>query len=164
MPRKLTNWSLLWDNYPEDHNADRVKEKIGGKVNYGWITNTCTIRLSRALNYAKQPIPSNFSGLNVVSGGDHKWYAYRVKEMRKYLEATYGKADIQISGRTDEMRTGVLGKRGIIMFDVRGWSDATGHYDLWDGSRIRYSEYFAKASTVLLWKVMGLYQIKTDSH
>jgi hypothetical protein len=28
-------------------------------------------------------------------------------------------------------RTG--GRKGVIMFNVKGWDDATGHFDLWDG-------------------------------
>ena len=41
----------LWDNYP-DMDGDYVKQMIGGQVNADWITNTCAIRTSRALNYA----------------------------------------------------------------------------------------------------------------
>jgi len=42
------------DEYPRLHelsDAESAKEFIGGNVNDDWITNTCAIRLSRALNY-----------------------------------------------------------------------------------------------------------------
>ena len=34
------------------------------------------------------------------------------------------------------------GKRGIIAFQVAGWSNATGHLDLWDGSKCIHEAYF----------------------
>jgi len=37
--------------YPKGTVAE-VKKLIGGKVNATWITNTCVIRVSRALNYS----------------------------------------------------------------------------------------------------------------
>lgn len=37
------------------------------------------------------------------------------------------------------------------MFDVRGWSDATGHFDLWDGTKCVGSEYFEEAHAIYLW-------------
>ncbi len=45
------------------------------------------------------------------------------------------------------------GQKGIVCFRVKGWSDATGHFDLWDGARPRHAEYFASASAVMLWRV-----------
>lgn len=37
------------------------------------------------------------------------------------------------------------------MFDVTSWSDATGHFDMWDGNNVRYSAYFGESRSVLLW-------------
>jgi len=39
-----------------------------------------------------------------------------------------------------------------LQFDVQGWSDASGHFDIWNGTKIRYLEYFAKATTTTLWQ------------
>ena len=52
---RLPGFSLLSQNYPNGA-AEEVKALIGGHVNAGWITNTCVIRMSRALNYAGAPI------------------------------------------------------------------------------------------------------------
>ena len=41
----------------------------------------------------------------------------------------------------------------MICFEVDGWSDATGHFDLWNGSECIHSDYFSKASKVHLWEV-----------
>jgi hypothetical protein len=35
--------------------------------------------------------------------------------------------------------------------EVHVWSDATGHFDLWDGQQNRHEGYFDKASVVWLW-------------
>ena len=38
------------------------------------------------------------------------------------------------------------GKRGIIVFEVSSWSDASGHVDLWNGSKVVGSDYGEQAS------------------
>eukprot|EP01147_Barroeca_monosierra_P002333 gene2333-8058_t len=152
MPKPLPPFKKMWQNFPAG-SSEQVKNDIGGRVDAAWIGNTCSIRLSRALNYSGHPIVRDRAGLNTVSGADAKWYGYRVREMEKYLRATYGKPDIEVSAKgTSDLRAAVLGHRGVIMFDVSGWEDATGHVDMWDGKNIRYSEYFDQAKRVCLWK------------
>jgi hypothetical protein len=152
MPKGLPSFRRLWNNYPTE-SSERVKEMIGGRVNATWITNTCTIRLSRAFNYAGDPIRRGVAGLNAVSGSDRKWYAFRVREMEAYLLHEYGAPQVQAQSTNEqELRGAVRGKRGIIQFKVRGWSDATGHLDLWNGTIVRYSAYFHMAHEVLLWE------------
>lgn len=153
MPKPLPSFRKMWDNYPADKDPAKVKKLIGGKVDAGWITNTCTIRLSRAFNYAGDSIARGEAGLHAVSGADGKWYAFRVREMEKYLRAKYGPPHVEATGKdAGKLRGAVKGHRGVIQFDVRGWTDATGHMDMWDGTRVRFSEYFAKAERVSLWK------------
>jgi hypothetical protein len=119
-------------------------------VDASWITNTCAIRLSRTLNYSNSPVPHGFAGLNTVSGADGRWYGFRVTEMRRYLEGHYGRPTVTADGG-EVGRSAVAGKRGIIAFAVTGWSDATGHLDLWDGAMCKHAEYFAVAKQVCLW-------------
>lgn len=145
----LPSFTSMWANYPDDHDSNKVKRAIGGKVDADWIDNTCTIRLSRAFNYSGHPIPRNFPGLNVVSGGDGMWYAFRVREMRRYLESRYGKPSFQASGPEASLHAN--GKPGIIMFDVAGWTSATGHFDIWNGHEARYGSFFTQAREVLIW-------------
>ena len=44
--------------------------------------------------------------------------------------------------RIKEVETQLLpkikGKKGIIVFDVKGWSNASGHFTLWDGKNLAY--------------------------
>lgn len=135
-------FSSLWNHYPTGGSAT-VKRKIGGNVNLGWVTNTCVIRVSRALNYAGSPVPRNLPGLNTIRGGDGKRYAYRVREFHRFLNAHV---------RPPDAVGDVKGRRGIIMFKVDIWADATGHFDLWNGSECAHHCYFDEASAVYLWE------------
>ncbi len=141
----LPTFTSLWTNYPNGTSSE-VKAKVGGNINMAWVTNTCVVRMSHAFNKSGAPIPSSHAGLSTARGGNGGRYAYRVTEFKKYLDSVYKSPDITGAGES-----AVTGKQGIIMFDVQGWSDATGHFDMWDGSSIRYRAYFAEASTVHLW-------------
>jgi len=107
------------------------------------------IRISRALNYAGAPVPTKRKGLLVVPGADGYHYALRVREFRRYLIDTYGSPDLLAKGGSppEDWRR----HKGIIVFDVRGWSNATGHVDLWNGVGCEYACYWGKASEVMLW-------------
>lgn len=115
-----------------------VGKKIGGKVQinidlpYGGFANACPIRISYVLNRAGVPIPGPKSGHSVVSGGDNKWYMYRVKEMIKFLERAWGQPEVTASG-ADPVR--FAGAKGIIAVQGSGWVDASGHVTLWNGAR-----------------------------
>jgi len=141
----LPSLTSMWAVYPTGTSAS-VKSKIGGGAGMGWVTNTCVIRISYCFNKCGEPIPNGQPGLSTTYGADGKRYAFRVTEFKTYLENRYKPADVSGGGRD-----AVSGQQGIIMFDVEGWSDATGHFDLWNGSECRGAEYFDKASAVYLW-------------
>lgn len=70
--------------------------------------------------------------------------------MRNYLEKVLGKPDLIATvnyGKT------FAGKKGIILFEVNGWIDATGHVTLWDGNTCMYNDdcYFERSKRVMLW-------------
>jgi hypothetical protein len=142
--------------YPDYADPATVKREIGGKVDADWIENTCAIRMSRAFNYSGVPIPRHFAGLNVVSGADHLWYAYRMQELAKWIQHAFGAASLtETSGKSLDRNT-IAGMQGIIVFDIH-FSDAQGHIDLWDGTTFtheRYAgqDYFAFATKIRLWK------------
>ena len=140
----LPSFSQMWNKYPTG-SAEAVKAQIRGNVNASYIKNTCVVRISHCFNLCGAPIPRNHPGLLTVRGGNGKRYALRVKEFNRFLRSRY-KAPDYTGGRST-----MSGKQGIIMFDVTGWSDATGHFDLWNGSACRHAEYFAKSSSVYLW-------------
>lgn len=150
----LSNFAGMWAAYPQGTSAE-VKARIGGAVNADWVTNTCAVRLSRCLNYAGFPLPVKAPGLATLKGGDGKRYAFRVREVKTYLKAQYGAAQLThaYEGQGGPVPEALRGRRGIICFDVSGWSDATGHLDLWDGDRCANHGYFERADRVHLWTV-----------
>lgn len=112
-----------------------VGKKIGGKVQYNIekriFPNACPIRMSYVLNYSHVPIPPPSSGYAVVSGADKKWYMYRVPDMMKFLEQTFGTPDRKAKNPKPSDFSGI---KGILVVKGHGWRDAVGHVTLWNGS------------------------------
>jgi hypothetical protein len=158
---KLHAYFALWNEYPDYGNfpqPDDVKQYIGGAVNADWIANTCAIRMSRALNYNSLLVPANFPGMSTVKGGDGKRYAFRVRELHRWLDHALGAADFDVKKNAgdefDKARLSDL--KGIIRFDIH-FSDATGHFDLWDGASFSHEyqtsgDYWKNATRIWLWK------------
>ncbi len=143
----------LAKNYPMGSD-ESVKRLIGGRVDATWIGHTCAIRLSRAFNYAGLSVPADFGGMKVIAGRDGKRYAYRVREMRPWLEKVFGRPQIRAVRPVD--RRLFLGKKGVMAF-VIPFADASGHVDLWNGSKYMYEDldpqdYFRLANEVVLWE------------
>ena len=159
--RPLPAFARLWQNYPIEA-KEAVRRRIGGQVNDERLSNTCTIRLSRALNYSGHLIPRSARGLHTATGGDGLHYAYRVREMRPYLEAVYGPPHIvwRVASPSEDRldrsdpREPFLRRRGIIQFSVH-FDDATGHFDIWDGIACRFYQHFDHAYEIALWQTIG---------
>lgn len=132
--KSLADYAATAGQYPVG-SPESVKTKIGGRVNAGWIVNTCAIRLSRAVNYSEHDIPKD--GNETISGGDAKQYYYRVSSIREYLEEQFGGYPIRGNIAAD-----FAGRKGIIIFEVAGWDNATGHVDLWNGTGCENHCYF----------------------
>ncbi|WP_436872654.1 type VI secretion system amidase effector protein Tae4 [Acinetobacter haemolyticus] len=155
----------LWENYPVKMPAGEVYEMVGGNA-YALYTenpvgyaNACALRLSRSFNYGGMPIKKTTKGYK-VSGGDSKLYLLRVREMINFVENNLGKADISIKPNNNEdVSSQIQNKKGIIIFNVTGWGDATGHVTLWNGSDCGDSCYFihsqptVRTTDVFFWEL-----------
>lgn len=157
--RKLPEWQRLSKYYPA-HQASMVAHLIGGKVklNYdiGVFSNFCAIRVSRALNMSGQPIPFiediGFRGKlesQVSSGANGRWHIFRVRQLVKYLNRQYGRPEIHGPGVHEQA---VRHRKGIIVYEVHQWTDASGHADLWDGTQCLWKGYGSVATNVLFWQ------------
>ncbi len=157
----LPKWKNLKINYPASE-AGTVFKQIGGKVelNYdiGVFSNACAIRVSRSLNknygshsipHIKDISPNGKTESQVSSGKNKKWYIFRVKMLAKYLKSKYGAPEIL---RPAEYRKKLKDRKGIIIFEVPGWGDATGHADLWNGQRCLWQGYGGLATSILFWE------------
>lgn len=151
----LPNWDAANRAYLRARKPETFKQQVGGKVDdthsgEQWLTDTCTLRLSRAFNYSGLLIPENRPGLRTVHGKDRLNYAYAVREFHQWVIGHFGKPDIESSGPPSD-RTLFAGHHGLIIFNIKfannpgmSWG-ATGHADLWDGNTF-YDE---------LWKISG---------
>jgi hypothetical protein len=161
-------WVAFWNAYPDyisDPDSEAVKKWIGGAIDAPWVRNTCAVRMSRALNYSGVRVPAGFPGLRTVKGGDGRNYAFRVAELRKWLPTAQalGKPDFEITKRRGDAfdKAGLAAMKGIIAFDIH-FSDATGHFDAWDGSEFTHESgvstdlgsagvYWKYATKITLW-------------
>jgi hypothetical protein len=85
----------------------------------------------------------------VSSGTNKNWYIFRVKMLVKHLTSRYGKPE---SFTKLEYKSKLNNRKGIIIFEVVGWSDATGHADLWDGTKCLYQGYGGLSHKILFWE------------
>jgi hypothetical protein len=157
---QLPAWTPLWDEYPDYINfaSVAVKQMIGGQVDSAMITNTCAVRLSRTLNYNNLKLPGNFPKLNYVTGADGLRYAYRVREIRRWMISKLGLPKFEQKKKLGDPFDKALIKdtKGIIGFDI-AFKDATGHLDLWDGVTFTAehtkltTDYWLAATSIWLW-------------
>ena len=144
--RSLPPFTDLWSNYPRGE-SETAKAAVGGNLDMAWVTNTCVIRVCHALILSGFEITSAH-GLTTAKGGNGKRYGFRVAEFEKYLRAEVGAPTLTMA--SPKMKH-FAGMQGIIGFEVSGWSDATGHFDLWDGSSAGTSEYFSRSHEAYIW-------------
>ena len=161
---RLPSMRLLQLNYPHDGGPDVPKKLIGGHVDAAWITDTCAIRMSRALNYSNFHIPGpGHSGMSVISGKDHMWYALNHAQLRDWIHQVAGPPQLH-QRKPNINQADFSALKGIIALDIRydarpGEHTApTGHIDLWFGQFVgelsqagTEADDFAMASDVQFW-------------
>lgn len=140
-----------------DGDLASVGEKIGGKVKYNidlgesdpllGFTNGCAIRMSYVLNHVGIRIP--YMEGKVSSGAHGKWYLFRVRDLISFLSYKFGDPDKVIANPNP---SDLKNRKGLLIFDVDVWSDATGHVTLWDGIICSDSCYFPQARQASFWE------------
>lgn len=122
-PQFVQAWTSFRAVYG-DGTLNHVAEAIGGKVksniDSGVFENACAIRISYVLN--NSGIPIGAGGASSVSGADGRRYIYRVKDLAPSTETRLGKPDTYTAKPDPKL---LKGRKGILMFDVGGWSNAT---------------------------------------
>lgn len=130
---------------------------IGGKVDYninaltpeqGRFENACAIRMSYVLNKTGNKVP--FISGQTVSGGAGDWYIYKVKTLILYLKKKFGEPDLTVD---TPKAADFHEKKGILVFDVTQWVDASGHATIWDGNTCSDTCYFPIAKRAYLWQL-----------
>ncbi len=131
--------------YDPVNSAERVASIVGGQIaanirslQHPW-RNTCAVRLSYVLNYTGVHIPRAVT--QTVTGADHRNYFFRVRDVIRFLEHRWGKADA-VAKYPPPSGGELSGKKGVVLFEVRGWDDAAGHATLWNGTQCYDHCYF----------------------
>jgi RHS repeat-associated protein len=130
----------LWKKYPTPQTyptrpqsgRQTIWDLIGGKValnnKNGIFNNSCTIRMSDALNKSGCQIP--YVKGKTVSGANGDWYFFRLADLSAYLQSEWGSPQVLSPG---DWKAALAGQNGIIQYEIR-WQDATGHMSLWNGA------------------------------
>ena len=160
----------------EGFSTDAFKKKIGGNVDADYIKNSCAVRTSAVLNAgpAALHVPNNFrcsqcsSGkmLTVRGGGEYRGqrFALRVAELTHWVNAKLGSpivvkasefAHLAPEKREAAWRAKFNCNSGIVRFIVVGWSDATGHFDLWNPTVADGKGGFGRCSGHCYWHKAG---------
>lgn len=149
--------SALYPNYWFFPSPKAVQKLIGGEVLDSDITNTCTIRLSHAMNAAGFRIPEFWRKVTNRRGANKSYYIIRVADFRSWMESRFGAPTVELEKKDGQAfdRKQIEGFKGVIAFEI-GFADATGHFDLWYGDRFSHEgsaghDYFGRASRVSLW-------------
>lgn len=154
-------WRDMQKNYPGERTKSAIFYSMVGK-SYAMLAaahpesyaNTCATRMSYALNRSglKLPVAPNGGSLR---GDDNLNYWLRVSQLSSKLKTHLGEPDQKISfekiirtSESEKLRkrleiardfiSNIKEKKGIVVFEVSGWSDATGHFTLWDGRDLLY--------------------------
>jgi len=135
--------------------------KIGGKFRrlyeHAAYQNTCAVRMSYALNRSGLKMGPAPSSGGSIQGGDNYLYWIRVTDLKAHLAKQFKGADEELTlstipasmikdipamqGKYKERQrlaqawldSKLAGRNGIVVFNVTGWGDASGHFTLWDG-------------------------------
>jgi hypothetical protein len=132
--------------------------RFSGLYNSAAYQNTCAVRMSYALNRSGLKLGPPPSAGGSIQGGDGYVYWIRVSDLKPYLVKQFKGADEELRlpvipptllgdmgamGALYKERvrlakawldTTLANRKGIVVFEVSGWGDASGHFTLWNGS------------------------------
>lgn len=106
--------------------------------------------MSYALNRNGVPLGTGGGRIIPDNSKDKYNYWYGVSELSAFLKRHFGRGDLEhipagstFQARKADVQANVLnkisGKKGIVVFEVAGWSNASGHFTLWNGSCLLYA-------------------------
>ncbi|MEI2418447.1 type VI secretion system amidase effector protein Tae4 [Orrella sp. JC864] len=147
------SFNLAWGAFSRvNGSVAHVGRVIGGKVqaniDAGIFTNACAIRLSYVLNQTGFAIGAGAGATS--SGANGARYLYRVRDLVPHLQSLFGPPDEVFQNPTPAM---FAGRKGIIVFEVAIWSDASGHATLWNGGACADTCYFRESTRASLWEL-----------
>lgn len=155
------SWKDMEKNYPGESIESKDFYPMVGKEYVNSVRrdpdnyeNTCAARMSYALNRSGLKLPRALKGGD-IKGDDGYYYWLRVADLREKLKGQFGAADNmlvhrmlekkpteeQLKARVDKAKgfiKDISSKKGIVVFEVTGWNNASGHFTLWNGQDLKY--------------------------
>ena len=181
---KRPSFKSLWDAYKivgknvsaEDvytlHVGGYAKKMYehGQKIGSSNFENSCAMRLSYAFNKGVFTVPSkvnifpNPDDVERWRGKDGKAYIIKANDMIRWIKKEFGNPELEVETHGKDISSQLFNKKGIIVFIVDGWDNATGHVTLWNGNECGDHCYFThpispvgynqiKTTKVLLWEL-----------
>ncbi|WP_066267968.1 type VI secretion system amidase effector protein Tae4 [Hydrogenophaga palleronii] len=142
-PTFTAAWTASQQIYSASDSARKVADVVGGRVaeNINDKTspwrNTCAVRMSYILNKSGLSIPPM---PETRKGGDGQNYFFRVRDLVAFLKRAWGAPEVV--AYPPGGGGALAGKSGLILFEIQGWSDASGHATLFNGSSCYDHCYF----------------------
>jgi hypothetical protein len=131
------DFDTLWNKLPQWFEVRGVITNIPE----GW--ETCCIQMSHAFN--KSGLPINYQNKQRILRFQGAEYMLDVKEMRDYINSTYGDAEViarkDVRGHMLDrwlIQAVLSGRQGVVAFGNR-------HIDLWNGNKIHGERYIQEA-------------------
>lgn len=152
-PSKSVDTDMLYNK--------KIQGAFSGMHEKAWLENTCAVRMSYALLRSGFHLARTEDKKASMLGGDQKWYWLRVANLRAELFSRFKGFDAELKlelideallddteavvplyyarkAKAQEfLNKQIAGKNGIIVFGVKGWGNATGHFTLWDGTAMQ---------------------------
>jgi hypothetical protein len=158
------SWADMERHYPASDisTVALYDQKLGGPFKNLHLDpayeNTCAVRMSYALNRSGLKLGAAPSKGGAVLAPDGFRYWIRVSDLKPYLIKQFKGADeelklpaipssliadsaamtVQFKKRVAQAQawldTKLANRKGIVVFDVTGWGNATGHFTLWNGA------------------------------
>ena len=130
------SFAALKNAYPTAQRSDLYRS-LGGQwpdlIDDPNYQNTCAVRLSIALKAGGVSIPAD---LREAIDGQGSPLVIKVRTMERLLTRLLGQSDWGMSKQPGvPVQASDLPPRSGIVVYHRDWSDSTGHFDLWTGSR-----------------------------
>lgn len=151
------SFATLKSNYPTT-SKEELYRSMGGEwpqlIHNALYNNTCAVRLSLALNKSGMPIDRNMR--EAITGAGES-IIVKVATMGRFLRSKLGDVTWGISKNPSATfdPTHMPQFSGIVVYHA-DWDDATGHFDLWSGSRFIGAGSFTgiyEGFDVALWRI-----------
>ncbi|MDR2924628.1 MAG: type VI secretion system amidase effector protein Tae4 [Azoarcus sp.] len=143
-PSFTAAWAASQRIYNPANPAEKVAQVIGGTVAVNirlsdttkqW-TNTCAVRMSYILNQTGTYIP-RIPG-QTVTGEDKRNYFFRVNNLINFLRHQWGAPETIKYPPS----AALAGQKGVVLFEIAGFSNAAGHATLYNGTSCYDHCYF----------------------